>query len=176
MQTKRAKLLAICALLALTSCGPRTVERITPAEAQAQIQAIYDRQDTGFAAKNVDDMFYHEYDNALVTDKNGAVNKAGDIKTTFGALFYHGSNLRSKQHITDATFTSKTATVRVSTRQTYTVINSNQNTRADTPESFADEYTSIDTWVLTNDGWWQTGSKITSELNLRNGQPYTPVQ
>jgi len=139
--------------LSITSCAPH---QMTPAEAQTEIQQIYAHQDAGFAARNLNDLFYHVEGTARLTGTDGHTSSAGKAQTDMQGLVVHGSNTASTTHIANLVLNGKTATVSVTVHQTYTLINTVSNTEQGIPEPFESTVTSQDIWTLTDHGWWQT--------------------
>jgi hypothetical protein len=159
---------------ALSSCGPRA---LTPAGAQAGIQAVYTHQDQGYAAKSIPDLFYHIPPDTPLVDITGSTIKAFKEEQTLNGLFYHGSNLQSTTKITSLTLTGNQATVVTSQRMTYNLTNSNYNSVQGIAEPFQEDFQCRDVWTYDADsGWWMQSSHELSEGMLRNGVAFSPPQ
>ena len=160
---------AIVTMLSTTSCAPHAM---TSGEAQTEIQQAYAHQDAGFAAKNLNDMFYHVQGTAKLTGTDGHTRSAGKAQSDMQGIIVHGGSLTSQTRITKFSLDGKTATVMVAVHQTYTLVNTTSNTEQGITEPFDSTLTGQDTWTLTDDGWWQTAGKTLTDHELRNGAPY----
>jgi hypothetical protein len=164
------RLLAVCALLAVTSCAqPLTLE-----DTHSDIQALYARQDQGYAAISVDDACYHVRPSAQLTSVAGSPVSGAQARSVLQTLFSSASNLHSQSTVLAVDLNARQATVDVSRSLTYTAPAAGSK-GPPTPEPFEQDVTTRDTWVHAKDGWWLTKSENLGVSIQRNGVAISPT-
>jgi hypothetical protein len=162
-----AVLLIAPALLA-ASCAPTPPP--TMAEAQKELQAIYDAQDAAIERK--DDAALQANmaaDFTAVTPKG----RKADGPTLIGGMqheFQRGLNFHSKSTVTNITVDGYKARATVKSRMTYEKPDYGMDVHGNHMKNTYDiTTTSIDTWTKENGAWKAHEVKIFTEENYENG-------
>ena len=143
---------------------------LTVEQAKPEIQALYAEQDRGLEAKNPQQAVSHTAPDFVATSSSRQKSTADALAKGLGGLFYHGSNIHSKQTITDLKIDGNKATVTVTSDMTSNVINTTRNPVAGQSALCEDKGTFVDVWTKEADGWVCHSSTATSSSSTTDGQ------
>jgi hypothetical protein len=146
-----------------------------PARAQQEIQGIYDRQDAGWAAKDMDGICTNIDSQAIFTDMHGNSQPFKDFQSDVNSTLYHGHDFQMHAKIVSFTPDGNTATVLVEFHNDYMMHHTSMNSDSGDYEPFHEDVTSLDVWQRQIGEWWEVKSTTRSDRYLRSGVPVTPA-